>query len=307
MLTPIDPLKDDVEYTVTVTIAPKEGMTGVDENNEDLPGKKNDGGVPSSLTNTINVFKPELTFKDSEVWYGDTAPESYDGNLTQTRWVHYKTTTDDDGTTSTTEDKAAGDTGVTMLGDKPTLTLTYTPDANKVSDGKINSKADIPVDVTVKIGNWDVTDYTTFKHTDCTGRTDNLPAAKEFLLHVKTCSLTIKKKAGTDTTIGDDEYFVFNVKKDGEAYTQAVIRGTGSVIIGELPVGNYTVEEDASTAWRYTSGMSATSAPLSKDNTSATIICTNGNKNDKWLNHFNRVVNIFGKENPTPDQTFTNN
>lgn len=271
-ITDLNDLKDDTTYTVSATVSPKTDGSSTDQGTvaETISGNVN---------GKINVFKPELTFKDSEVYYGDTAPASYDGNKTSEVWKHGETVS----------------TAVTMIGDKPTLDLTYVPEAEKIVDGKINTKQDIPVDVTVKIGDNDVTDKTTFVHTKCnTSEAD--PANGKFWLHVKTCSLTITKAAGANTTIGNDEYFVFNVKKDGTDYTQVTIQGTGSVELKELPVGDYTITEDASTAWRYNSTISG-SGNLSSTNTDATLTCTNTKSNEHWLNHFARVINTFGKAN----------
>lgn len=276
-ITNLSDLKDDTTYTVSVTVAPKttnptstEGTKATEKTN--------------SATGNINVFKPELTFKDSTVYYGDNTPADFSGNKTAEVWKHGETL----------------DTTVTMTGSKPDLVLSYTP-GDGVVDGKIATKDDIPVDVTVKIGTTDVTGHTTFAHQDCTDRDDNLPQGKEFLLHVKTCTLTVKKQAATGTTIGNDEYFVFNIKKDGKLYTQVTIQGTGSVTISELPVGNYAVEEDASTAWRYEDSSIAGSGNLTSTNPTGEITCTNGNKTNQWLNFFNRVINVLGNANPTPD------
>lgn len=260
---------EDGSYTITASVTPttetpvsKEGTTATKQ--EKTENKK------------INVFKPELTYKDSTVWYGGDAPTSYDGNLTKTEWKHGETL----------------NTSVTMIGNAPELTKTYTPGTG-ISNGKVNTKNDIPVDVTVKIGSTDVTGYTNFKHQDCTDRTDTLPEGKEFLLHVNTCSLTITKQAANGTTIGNDEFFVFTIKKDGAAYTQVTIQGTGSVTIKELPVGTYTVEEDEATAWRYEEHTISEGVTLNSGNSTGTITCTNGKRNDKWLNHFARVINTY--------------
>lgn len=86
------------------------------------------------------------------------------------------------------------------------------------------------------------------------------------------------------------------MKKDGVAYTQVTIQGTGSVEIKELPVGNYTVEEDTSTAWRYTSAITG-NGNLSAVNPTGSFTCTNTKSNDQWLNHFNQVINTYGTTN----------
>lgn len=254
-------LTDDTTYTIEVTVAPNtvgivEAKTG---NNE--PGAK------------INVFKPELTFKDSEGYYGADVPE-LSGNLTKTEWKH--------GTTL--------DTTVTMIDAKPELDFIYTPETDKINGGKINTKQDIGVDVAVKIGNADVTNHTTFKHENCTGQTCTLPDGMKFLIHVKTCTLTINKTGGAD-----NESYVFDVYKDGTKYSEVTIEGNTSQTLYELPVGQYTIVEDIGWSWRYNAD-NGTGVTLSAEAPAGEITCTN-KSNDKiyWLNGFSQVVrNIFG-------------
>lgn len=268
-LTNLNDLTDDTTYTVTVTVSPK---TTVPTSTEGTKAKEQSG----SSKGKINVFKPELTFQDSEVYYGDTAPDCT-GNLTQTKWKHGETLSDAEG--------------VTMIGTAPTLDPTYTPEAGKIADGKINTKEDISVDVSVKIGTDDVTTYTTFQHTDCEGRICTVPTGKEFLLHVKTCTLTITKQGGDR-----NEPYVFNIYKDNVKYSEVTIVGNGSENIEELPVGTYTIEEDTGWSWRFNPNPSySKNVILSKDNTSGTIACINEKNKNQWLNGFSDVEkNISG-------------
>lgn len=259
--TGLNNLTDDTTYTIEVTVAPKTG---------DQTGAKTGKNDPAAK---INVFKPELTFKDSEGYYGADVPE-LSGNLTKTEWKH--------GTTL--------DTAVTMIGAKPELGFTYTPEAGKIDNNKINTKQDIGVDVAVKIGNADVTNQTTFLHTACAGQTCTLPDGMKFLIHVKTCTLTIKKTGGAN-----NESYVFDVYKDGTKYSEVTIWGNGTEELVELPVGTYTIQENTGWSWRYTAD-NGTAAILSADNSTGSITCTN-TANDKiyWLNGFSQVVrNIFG-------------
>lgn len=263
---PPDGLKDltaDTTYTIEVTVAPNtvgtvEGKTGKNE-----PGAK------------INVFKPELTFKDSEAYYGETVPADFSGNKVSETWKH--------GTTTST------DTGVTMIGTMPTLNLSYTPDSTKINGGKY-TKQDVPVAATVKIKGTDVTDKTTFVHTACAGQTCTLPENMEFLIHVKTCTLTINKTGGAN-----NESYVFDVYKDGTKYSEVTIWGNGTEELVELPVGTYTIQENTGWSWRYNAN-NGNGATLSATNPTGSITCTN-TANDKsyWLNGFSQVVrNIFG-------------
>lgn len=266
----LDNLTDDTTYTVTVTVSPK---TTEPKSTEGTKAEKRSG----SSEGKINVFKPELTFKDSTAYYGDTAPTDFSGNLTNTEWKH--------GETKST------DSGVTMIGTAPTLDLTYTPEAGKIAGGKINTKEDISVDVSVKIGTDDVTDETSFVHTKC-DETCTDPANGKFWIHVKTCTLNITKQNGAN-----DESYVFDVYKDGVKYSEVTVWGNGTETIVELPVGTYTIEEGTGWSWRYTPVYSG-GVTLGEDNPEGIITCTNSIQNNYWLNGFSTVVrNIFGFKN----------
>lgn len=259
--TGLNNLTDDTTYTIEVTVAPKTG---------DQTGAKTGKNDPAAK---INVFKPELTFKDSEGYYGADVLE-LSGNLTKTEWKH--------GTTL--------DTAVTMIGAKPELGFTCTPEAGKIDNNKINTKQDFGVDVAVMIGGTDVTSHTTFLHTACAGQTCTLPDGMKFLIHVKTCTLTINKTGGAG-----NESYVFDVYKDGTKYSEVTIWGNGTEELVELPVGTYTIQENTDWSWRYNAD-NGTGVTLSADNPAGEITCTN-TANDKtfWLNGFSQVVrNIFG-------------
>ncbi len=263
-------LTDDTTYTIEVTVAPKTDGTASKGTPAAAKSGKNDPAA------NINVFKPELTFKDSTAYYGDTAPADFSGNLTDTVWKH--------GDTKST------DSGVTMIGTEPKLDITYTAAADKISDGKINTKQDFAVDVAVKIGTADVTEKTTFVHTKCTGDTTCTdPTDGKFWIHVKTCTLSITKQGGAD-----NESYVFDVYKDGVKYSEVTVWGNGTETIVELPVGSYTIAENTGWSWRY-SADNGSAASLSATSPTGSITCTNSsNGNIYWLNGFSQVVrNIF--------------
>lgn len=254
-------LTEDSEYTVSVKVSPKETGTAAEQTGEG--------------NGQIHVYKPQLTFKDSEAWYGDTAPADLNANLTETKWLHGQDEAD-----------------ATKMGTAPELALTFTPDASKLDNGKINTKQDIPVDVGVKIGETDVSTHTVFQHTNCDGKTCELPQDMEFLLHINTCQLTVTKTGGAA-----GEPYVFTVYRDCSEYSEVTIVGNGSETIYELPVGSYTISEDEGWSWRYV-GTEGAAVDLSKDNTSGSISCTNSKTENYWLNGFSDVVkNIFGAKN----------
>ena len=257
----LENLTEDTTYTVEVTVSPKTAGISTSEKGDAATAKT---GVNNPAAN-IYVFKPELTFKDSEVYYGDDVPSDFSGNKTSEVWKH--------NTTIST------DAGVVMTGEKPTLSLTYTPDSTKIADGKINTKQDIAVDVTVKIGNTDVTTHTTFQHTNCAGKTCTVPAGEEFLLHIKTCNLTITKAGNVD----ENEGFIFNVTGPDNMQFTVSVKGNGTAMISGLPIGKYSVAEDTSWSWRYTASVSPASVELSSTYPSSTVTVTNTKGNSGWL------------------------
>lgn len=269
-------LTKDTTYTVEVTVSPKTKGTSTSEKGDAATAKT---GANNPAAN-INVFKPELTFKDSTAYYGETVPanNNYSGNKVSEKWKH--------------GDTASTDEGVTMLGTAPTLDITYAPDGSKLDNGKY-TKQDVPVSATVKIGEENVNGYTAFLHQNCTPdcgwaapTTPNGDPA--FLIHVKTCTLKITKQGGAA-----GESYVFDVLKDGNKYSEVTIWGNGTETLYELPVGNYTIEENTGWSWRY-SANNGGSAALTAQNPTDSITCINEKNKNQWLNGFSDVVkNIF--------------
>ena len=268
VITALNDLTEDTTYTISVTVSPKTNGEGADGTVATAQSGKN---TPAAK---INVFKPELTFKDSIAYYGEAVPTNndYSSNRVGEKWLH-------DGTEAV-PDK--------MLGTKPTLGITYTPDESKLGGGKY-TKQDVPVSATVNIGTENVNAHTTFVHQDCAGKTCTLPENYHFWIHIQTCTLEIKKFGGNA-----DEPYVFTVLKDGKEYSEVTVMGNGSETIYELPIGTYTVKEDTGWSWRYTPS-DVSPVTLEADNPTGTITCTNSIENNKWLNGFSDVEkNIFG-------------
>ena len=274
----LDNLTEDTTYTIKVTVTPKTtGSTG----SAGTPATEKSGeNTPAA---NINVFKPELTFKDSTAYYGETVPANNDYS---SNYVANSEKWKNGGKYST-------DDGVQMIGTKPTLDITYMPDEAKLDNGKY-TKQDLPVKATVNIGTDDVTSYTTFLHETCTVDgckwnneiTSGNPA---FLIHIKTCTLRITKQGGAD-----DESYVFDVYKDGVKYSEVTVWGNSTETLVELPIGTYTISENAGWSWRY-SANNGGSAALTAQNPTGSITCVNTKNNNQWLNGFSEVVrNIFG-------------
>lgn len=266
-------LTEDTTYTVSAKVAPQTVGKTTDEKGPAATKQSN------MATGKINVFKPELTFKDSEAYYGENVATNFTNNqVSGAVWKH--------------ESTASTDKGVTMLGTEPTLDIAYALDTDKVENGKY-TKEEAAVKATVKINGTDVTAHTTMLHQDCSGdcgwKTPTVVGDPAFLIHIKTCTLTITKEGGEE-----DESYVFNIRKDGEKYSEVTIRGNGNETLYELPIGTYTIQEDTGWSWRFTPKYSA-KVTLSVAKDEGEITCTNTKDEDKWINGFSKVENNIFK------------
>lgn len=270
-VTDLTQLRADTSCAVSVTVSPK---TEPQADSSGTPATKQSG----SATGKVNVFKPTLTYEDGTVCYGDTFDRAtLPGYRTSTSWFH-------NGTDAAT---------VSMTGAEPKLNSGYSYDTTLLTD-IVNTKQDIPVKATISIGDTNITADTAFLHTSCAGETwSHTSGDPAFLLHVRTCALTVTKTGGTD-----GEPYVFNVYRNGDLYTQVTVVGSSSVSLYELPVGKYTIAEDTGWSWRYDAAYNPDKpdgCTLTASHNSGSITCTNTLKNDRWLNGFSDVIaNIFG-------------
>ena len=252
-------LKKDADYKLTVTVSPEEEPK---ETSKGTPAVEK----PGSATGNVNVFKPEITWKDTCIDAGETpvykSDESLDQNFVSLNWKHGETI-------STGE-------GVTMIGSEPTLSYTYDPEATMLTE-------ETPVKVTVKIDDQDVTTDSVFVHDKCTfdnckWETEYEGNGYHFVVHLNTFDLTITK-SGCDTTLDPHQTFVFTVTGPNGFSMEVVIEGNGSTTITNLPAGDYTVTEDTGWSWRYTpSGNELIGSPESPE-----VIFSNTRTNDNWL------------------------
>ena len=270
-VTDLAQLRADTSCAVSVTVSPK---TEPQADSSGTPAAKQSG----SATGKVNVFKPTLTYEDGTVYYGDTFDKAtLPGYRTSTSWFH-------NGTDAAT---------VSMTGAEPKLNSAYSYDTTLLTD-IVNTKQDIPVKATISIGDTNITADTAFLHTSCAGETwSHTSGDPAFLLHVRTCTLTVTKTGGAD-----GEPYVFNVCRNGDLYTQVTVVGSSSVSLYELPVGKYTIAEDTGWSWRYDAAYDPDKpdgCTLTAGHNSGSITCTNTLKNDRWLNGFSDVIaNIFG-------------
>lgn len=257
---------EDGTYQVTMTVSPK------------YSGDNADGAVQTArtetVTSTVNVYKPEITFKDSIIDYNATP--DYKDNLGGVVWKHEGTAADP----------------ANMTGEEPALAYSYDPEASAFTQ-------DTGVKVTVSAnGETLPAGVVTFQHDPCT-----FPGCKytdgcdyQFYVHIKVFDLTIVKAAADDSKpIDKDQTFVFHVKgNNNDVDMQVVITGANKQVIKNLPVGEYTITEDTSWSWKYT--------PTSKDqfvttsdinNGTATVTFENENKGTNWLTSLAKALNVW--------------
>ena len=267
---------DCTDYTVKVTYAPKTDGASSEGTANAMAGKY------TEQTATVHVLKPTVTatINDVQKYYGESYTLGDDANgQISVEWT--------DKTERDTDIPAAEGTAPYTAAD---LHLAYSTEAFTGQSGTV-PKHDFDVAVKVMKGAEEIGDavITTTCSIDGSGCTTPATDGK-YTVHVKTCQLTITKTGGAD-----NEPYVFTVKKDGAKYTEVTIVGNSSVTIYELPVGTYTIEEDAGWSWRYNAN-NGSRAALSVTSPNGSITCANSS-NDKiyWLNGFSQVVrNIFG-------------
>lgn len=253
----------DGEYAVTVTVTPE-------------AAKETSAGAPAiAQTTTVNsvvhVYKPEITFNDSRINYGETA--DYNSNGGAVVWKH------------------GNDVAVAanMTGEAPALTYTYDPaeDAfTKDTYVKVTVTSDKDT-ATTKIS-----DAVTFVHTKDTvfpGCSFD-PAQGQFIVHINVFDLTIKKTAKTGTTIDPNQTFVFKVKNNDNGKTmEIVITGEGQKTVKSLPMGSYTITEDTGWSWQYRP--TADTQTITVSETSKTVTFENEKTPTNWLTSFAEVIN----------------
>lgn len=141
-------------------------------------------------------------------------------------------------------------------------------------------------------------------------------------LGLKHGDLTIRKAAGKDTSIDENEYFIFKIE-NADSSTQALnmtvtVQGTGSTTIHDLPYGVYKITEVTDWSWRYdkqkygpgsdkdvsnvmaydeTGKTPYAEATINNTNADVTVKVTNSEKIPYWLTDQVDVKNIFNVKN----------
>lgn len=258
----------DDTYQVTMTVSPI------------YNGEKADGEPATektaSVKSKVNVYKPEITFKDSIIDYNAT-PDYATDNLGEVVWKH------------------GNEEAANMTGTAPTLTYTYDPEASAFTQ-------DTGVKVTVSANGKELPkDVVTFRHDPCT-----FPGCKytddcgyQFYVHIKVFDLTIEK---TGENIDQNQTFVFRVKgNNNDVDMQVVITGTNKQVIKNLPMGSYTITEDTNWSWKYTpvDGDEKTLTTSKIKNGAATVTFENENNGTNWLTSLAKALNKWTKDGTT--------
>lgn len=255
----------DGEYAVTVTVTPE-------------AAKETSAGAPAiAQTTTVNsvvhVYKPEITFNDSRINYGETA--DYNNNGGTVVWKHEGTAAE----------------SASMTGEAPRLTYAYDPaeDAfTKDTYVKVTVTSDKDT-ATTKIS--DAVTFVHTKDTDFPGCSFD-PAQGQFIVHINVFDLTIVKSAKTGTTIDPNQTFVFKVKNNDNGKTmEIVITGEGQKTVKSLPMGSYTITEDTGWSWQY--HPTADTQTITVSETSKTVTFENEKTPTNWLTSIADVINTW--------------
>ena len=157
---------DDGDYTVTVSVASKYAYDNT------LPGAE---AVTKTTVETgeVNVFKPEVTFSDENVYLGAAYPTLEDKDPDTVEWKH------------------GSDVASSAMGTAPELDYEYTVD-KAAGTTVINSEDDIKVTVVTKMDDTDINSYTTYLHDDDDFDGSNFGTDAQLKLHVFAPTLTYK-------------------------------------------------------------------------------------------------------------------
>lgn len=261
----------DGEYAVTVTVTPE-------------AAKETSAGAPAiaqttTVNSVVNVYKPEITFNDSRINYGETADYSSNGGTVV--WKHEGTAAE----------------SASMTGTAPALTYAYDPAAaafTKDTYVKVTVTSDKDT-ATTKIS--DAVTFVHTKDTDFPGCSFD-PAQGQFIVHINVFDLTIQKTAKAGTTIDPNQTFVFKVKNNDNGKTmEIVITGAGQKTVKSLPMGSYTITEDTGWSWQYRP--TADTQTITVSETSKTVTFENEKTPTNWLTSLAKALNVWSSDGTT--------
>lgn len=225
---------------------------------------------------SVHVFIPQITCADTSVYLGESINlTDYLASHTAVQWI----------------DRNAAHTASTPSGAAPAITYSIAPSAflTPFQDAEVN------LGIQMNGSYW--TDYVSFVRSPCmdcqyAGDTHLGSADKpEFVVHVKTCSLTVTKTGAQ--MIDEYQTFLFTVTGPAGRTYQVAIQGNGSQTIVGLPVGSYTVAEQSNWSWRYAPASVSQTATLSAGTHDASLTFSNSRNNGKWLSGDSFAINRF--------------
>lgn len=136
-------------------------------------------------------------------------------------------------------------------------------------------------------------DGTTVTRTFVAGKTDKVVFTNEYKKHLG--ELTVTKTVEGNPPTADT--FVFHIYsgagENKQKLMDVTIQGEGSITIYDLPLGTYTVTEDTSWNWRYTTEDASKTAVLTVDSLDAQVGFMNTYHKSKWINFFWNRLNEF--------------
>ena len=291
-----DKTKDYVK-TVTATVKGYTGTINVQENTTFVRTPCEDD---DALSNTnefyVHVFKPEIKWTDSKEDYGTKLTDEFlkGHQVGEVTWTH----------TNSANVPA-------LSGTAPELTYSF---ASADGETLTTLQAETNVKVTVKVGDTNITEDTTFswqKGKDCPDTcTDpnKLTPAYQFRIHLNNFDLTVTKRVTDNKTYDADDNFLFTLYQDDDVYATFTLQAGKSVTFKNLQAGHtYTVVEDTDWSWRYTCTDGATKTVGTISDGKAELTFTNTLKEDigeKWLSDEGRLINDF--KGPTGSATKLN-
>jgi len=303
-------LKEDTEYTVKCFVFPK------DEDTNPTIGTANP---------VVRVFKPEITYQDSEIHMG-TTPVYDSQNFVSVRWKW----TGEDESIIYADELNSDNILENDMGAAPVLTYKYSPEASNtftkdqnVTVTAVIAKGDgqkVPEDQ--NIINVEGVTFIRLEcsYEDCEYKDGGLihfdNDVYHFIVHINSFNLTINKIAASGTEFKEGETFLFKIEKDNELITEVMIEGEGSVTITGLSVGDYTITEMTDWSWRYTCD-NPVKQVSSDDATQGVLVVdfSNAISKEHWLDGSTYARNIIsyipdednqseGKNNTTADNAY---
>ena len=269
---------EDYVKNVTVKIGSKDVTGNTTFTRTPCTGDSNTPAV-SNGQYVVHVFKPSITWKDTKQNYGY---ELTDTNLTKDNMVN-----------NVTWSHSNSANVPALSGNAPELTYEFTaPDETSLPE---TLAAETNVKVTVKVGEADITDETTFSWRKGEGCPDTCVDPNpdyQFRIHLNNFDLTVTKVVSGNLYATDDT-FRFTLKKDGMDYATFTLKAGESATFKNLQAGpTYTVVEDTDWSWRYTCTGGDTKTVTVTGGT-AEVTFTNTLEDEQWLSDDASVVNAF--------------